>query len=294
MRVHKRAGRRRSAALAAAFATCGGLAAVAGLLGAAPASADAITINVFYPTATSLQVKLSDGTAVNAGSAIPAGSYQVLVYDATGDDANPNFKLSGPGVSIASNLNSTGMGIDYPATFGPFTFQPNASYTVSDPGIGASVSFSTSAAAGGAGAGGQTTTGGAGAGGSTSGGTGAGGSSSSGSSAAGGSAHTGGAGSAGSLRLMGTVEATVTGSGRASLTFGGKPVKTLKAGRYTVTVADHSTTAGLIIGQGAKSPITVSGAAAVGTGSKTVTLVAGKAFYEPTLHGPRTPFSVVS
>ena len=102
MGLHAASRRRRRAAVAGALAACAALGATAALFAAAAARADALTINVFYPTATSLQVKLSDGTAVNAGSAIPAGSYQVLVYDATGDDANPNFKMSGPGVSIAS------------------------------------------------------------------------------------------------------------------------------------------------------------------------------------------------
>jgi hypothetical protein len=185
------------------------------------------------------------------------------------------------------------MGIDYPASFGPFGFQANASYTVSDPGIGASITFSASGAAGGAGAGGTTTptttAGGTSAGGSTSGGTGG-----SGSAAAGGSGHTGSGSSAGSTKLMGTVEATVSSSGKAALTFAGKPVKTLKAGRYTIRVADHSTKAGLVIGEGASTPTTLSGAAAVGTSSKTVTLVPGKAFYEATPGGPKTPFTVAA
>jgi hypothetical protein len=190
-------------------------------------------------------------------SSPPAGSYQVLVYWAPGDDANPNFKLSGPGVSIASNLNSTGMGTDATSTFGPFGFQGNGSCTVSDSGIGASLTFSASAAAGGAG--GTTPTTGAGAGGTV-----AGGSTSGGSSGSTGGGHTSSGGSAGSLRLMGTVEATVTSSGKATLTFDGKPVKALMAGRYTVKAADHSAAAGLVIGEGMQSSITVSGAAAVG------------------------------
>ena len=142
MRGHSGSRRRRLLALLGA---CGALAAATGLL-ATSAAAAGTTINVFYTSPTSIQVSLSDGTAVAAGSTIPAGSYQVLVYDNNNYDTSPKFTMSGPGVSIpANNLNSTGMGIDLPTTFGPFSFQTSSSYTVSDPGIGASVTFQTSA-----------------------------------------------------------------------------------------------------------------------------------------------------
>src|SRR5947207_15440846 len=87
--------------------------------GAEARSADSATLLVTYVGTSSLQVKLGDGTVVRAGGTIPAGSYQVLVDDA--DDTNPAFTMTGPGVSISSDLNSTGMGIDRPAMFGPYT-----------------------------------------------------------------------------------------------------------------------------------------------------------------------------
>ena len=288
MRGHSGSRRRRLLALLGASVA---IAAAAGLLAAA-ASADAaaITINVFYTSPTSIQVSLSDGTPVSSGSAIPAGSYQVLVYDNDDYDANPKFTLSGPGVSVAANnLNSTGMGIDLPSTFGPFTFQTSSSYTVSDPGIGASVTFQTATTSSPAGSGGSS------GGGASPGGSSAGGTSSAGSGSA--AASSGGAssgGSAGSLKLLGTLAVSVSLAGTPAAVFDGKPVKTLKAGRYTITVADHATKAGLLVGEGSKTPLVLSGAAKVGRSSKTVTLGAGRWFFEPTSHGPKTYFSVVA
>ena len=286
MRGHSGSRRRRLLALLGA---CGALAAATGLL-ATSAAAAGTTINVFYTSPTSIQVSLSDGTAVAAGSTIPAGSYQVLVYDNNNYDTNPKFTMSGPGVSIpANNLNSTGMGIDLPTTFGPFSFQTSSSYTVSDPGIGASVTFQTSATTSGTSSGGSTA-GGTTSGGSTSGGSTSGGSSSGGS----GSAGSGSAGSSGSPKLLGTVEVSVSVSGKPTLVFDGKTVKSLKAGRYTIKVADHATKAGLLLGEGSKIPLVLSAAAKVGLSSKTVTLGAGKWFFEPTAHGPKTYVSVVA
>ncbi len=280
MRGHSGSQRGRLLALLGA---CGALAAATGLL-ATSAAAAGTTINVFYTSPTSIQVSLSDGTAVNAGSTIPAGSYQVLVYDNNNYDTSPKFTMSGPGVSIpANNLNSTGMGIDLPTTFGPFSFQTSSSYTVSDPGIGASLTFQTSATSG-------ASSGGSSAGGSTSAGSTSAGSTSGGASSGGSSP----AGSSGSPTLVGTVEVSVSVSGKPTLVFDGKNVKSLKAGRYTIRVADHAAKAGLLVGEGSKSPLVLSAAARVGISSKTVTLSAGKWFFEPTAHGPKTYVSVVA
>jgi hypothetical protein len=69
-------------------------------------------------------------------------------------------------------------------------------------------------------------------------------------------------------------------------------VKTLKAGRYTISVQDHSKKAGLILWKLGSRPITVSGAAATGPKSESVTLGTGKWFVEPSTAGPKTYFSV--
>ena len=93
---------------------------------------------VTYTSSKSIQVKLSDGTVVGAGTPVPAGSYTVLVYDDPGTYPNPKFTINGPGVALSSDLNSTGMGLDEPATLGPVTFQTSSSYSVEDTNIGAS------------------------------------------------------------------------------------------------------------------------------------------------------------
>ena len=53
--------------------------------------------------------------------------------------------MSGPGVAINSDLNSTGMGVDGVSTFGPYTFPASASYTVQQAG-GTAVTFGTTGA----------------------------------------------------------------------------------------------------------------------------------------------------
>jgi hypothetical protein len=93
---------------------------------------------------------------------------------------------------------------------------------------------------------------------------------------------------------VGTVKGSVSVTGKPALSFNGKAVKTLKAGRYTVMVVDHSKKAGLIVWPLGKHSITLSGAAAVGSSSHTVTLGAGKWFFEALTRGPRTYFSVTS
>ena len=87
--------------------------------------ADGATINVVYTTNT-LQVKTDSGVVISSGTTIPAGSYTIQVYD-SGDFPNPKFSMTGPGVSVSSDLNSTGMGIDVPSTFGPFNLPMNSS-----------------------------------------------------------------------------------------------------------------------------------------------------------------------
>jgi len=267
----------RSLRLALAALAAGCAVALAGVPAGAGTRADATTeLYVFYVGSSSLQVKLN-GNVVRSGGSIPAGSYLVLVSD--DDDLNPQFRMSGPGVSISSNLNSTGMGIDSPSTFGPFNL--SGSYTVQDAVIGAAslTTFSTTGGSGGASTGGTTS--------GTSGGTSGGSSGGSGGSQSSGST----AGMGGATKMVGTLKGSVSGA-RVTLTFNGRAPKSLKAGRYTVSVSDRSKTAGMIIGTGAKRPITLSGAAATGTSSRSVTLTAGKWFFAASASGAKTYFTV--
>jgi hypothetical protein len=252
-------------------------------LGPSVARAEGPTINVVYTT-NSLQVKLSDGTVVTGGTVIPAGSYTIQVYD-SGDFPTPKFTMSGPGVSISSDLNSTGMGLDVPTTFGPLNLQTTSSYAVSDANMGAGsrVAFTTSATVG-----------------ASSGSSSSGSSSSSSSSSGGSSSSSSGSHSSSSssssgskaAKTLGTLKLSVGASGKPTLTFGGKAVKTLKAGKYAVKVTDRSKKAGVIVGYGVVRPTTLSGVAAVGTRSRTLTLKAGKWFVEASMGGRKTYFTV--
>jgi hypothetical protein len=242
--------------------------------GATARLGDAGTLQITYVGTSSLQVKLGDGTSVPSGGTIPAGSYQVLVDDP--DDTNPRFTMSGPGVSISSDLNSTGMGIDRPAMFGPYTLQTSASYRVADANMsGASaVTFTTSATAsagGGSGSGGGTSGGGTSGGGTSGGGT--------------------SSGSTGT-KLLGTLKAAVAASGKVTLSFAGSAVHSLHKGRYTVSVTDHSKKAGFVVGSASVRAMTLSGTARTGASSHTVTLSTGRWFFAPSARGRKTYFNV--
>jgi hypothetical protein len=230
---------------------------------------------VTYIGSTSLQVRLGDGSPVKSGGTVPAGTYQVLVED--DDYATPNFKMSGPSVAITSNLDSSGMGIDHPATLGPVTLQTSSTYTLQDTNIGGSSVFtlSTSASATASGASNASAT----------------------SSASGGSSSTTSSGgkstsTSSTTKTVGTVTALVSAGGKATLVFGGKPVKTLRTGRYTIIVQDHSKKAGLLLWKLGSHPLTLSGAAATGPKSTSVTLSSGKWFVETSTAGPKSYFNV--
>jgi hypothetical protein len=243
--------------------------------GLAQTRADAV-LNVTYIGSSSLQVRLGDGTAVRSGGTIPAGSYQVLVDDP--DDANPSFRMTGPGVSIINNdLNSSGMGIDRPATFGPFTLATSSTYTLQDSNIGASstVTLNTSATATASGSSNTTTS-----------------STSSGSSTTPSGGKSSSSSGTSATKSIGTLTASVSTTGKPALMFGGKAVKTLKAGRYAVKIQDNSKRVGLIVWKLGSHPLTLSGAAAIGPKSQSVTFSSGKWFFEASTSGPKTYFTV--
>ena len=259
------------AAAVVALLLCVGATSLGASAGVARTQAAGI-LDVTYVGSTSLLVRLGDGSTVRSGGTIPAGQYQVLVED--DDFPSPSFKMSGPGVSISSNLDSSGMGIDHPATFGPFIFQPTSSYTLQDANIGGSsvVTFATSATAASSGSSNGTA----------------------GSSSSGASSGPQSSSSSSSTKALGTLTASVSTAGKTALAFGGKTVKQLKAGRYTIRIQDHSNKAGLILWKLGSHSTTMSGAAATGPKSASVTLSAGKWFLAPSMSGPRTYFSVTT
>jgi hypothetical protein len=91
----------------------------------------------------------------------------------------------------------------------------------------------------------------------------------------------------------GTLSATVNRTGGLALSYRGKIVSTLTAGRYSVVVDDRSPRSGFILQELTHPPITLSGASFTGTRSARVDLTAGQWFYYPSLLGKKTYFLVV-
>jgi hypothetical protein len=243
-------------------------------VGSAASSADGLTINVTYGS-NSLQATLSNGTTLSSGAVVPPGPYSVVVYD-SGVDANPSFTVNGPGASVSSDLNPTGTQIEVPMTFGPFVLQPSSSYSISDPTIGggATITFTTSATGSSISPNTTTTTS------ST-------GTTSSGSSTGASSSTLG----SGVVKTLGAMALTVPANGKPILTLSGKPVKTVKAGMYSLVVGDASKRAGAFLGVGERL-ITLSGVTAIGTSLRTITLTRGHWFFEASTKGPRYSFTV--
>src|SRR5262249_54130115 len=84
------------------------------------------------------------------------------------------------------------------------------------------------------------------------------------------------------LPLRGTLVGTVTPAGAVSLKRAGKPVQSLKAGRYTFTTADTPKKAGFNPQQIKSPPIPLTTLVFTGKRTKTVTLKAGQWFFYPT------------
>jgi hypothetical protein len=286
--------RHRFFAAAAASALC--VCVFAGSASARPTQAPP-NLSVYYVGTSSLRASLDDGSAVTNGRVIAPGSYMVLVWDA--DYTTPRFTITGPGVNVTTDLNSTGMGLDAPHYIGPLTFAASSTYTLRDTNMGAAavLTFSTSATGGGS-SGGGSSGGGSSGGGSSGGGSSGGGSSGGGSSGGGSSSSTSKTTSkttATTVKLAGTLKASVgsmMGMSKPMLTLNGKAPKTLKAGVYKITVSDQSKKDGLVVGRSGKTPITVSSKSDVGSRSKNVTFTAGKWYYANAAGGAKTYFTV--
>ena len=76
--------------------------------------------------------------------------------------------------------------------------------------------------------------------------------------------------------LRGKLAASVSTSGKLTLTFKGKPVSELKAGRYAVMVLDETSKSAFKLQRGTKPALTLSSKAHLGRRSVTVTLVKGQ------------------
>jgi hypothetical protein len=96
------------------------------------------------------------------------------------------------------------------------------------------------------------------------------------------------------LVFRGTLDAAVSAAGKPSLRFDGKPVTSLKAGRYTIQVVDSSKQGGFVIQERGQNSITVATVPYVGKRHASVTLSAGQWFFYPTFVGAKTYFLVTT
>jgi hypothetical protein len=223
-------------------------------------------------------------TMVNdAGSSftsIAPGTYQLILSAedfVSCPNALPNFQLSGPGVLVNTPIdNGTGAAADYTVTF-----QPSGTYIAQDLNQPASKLTFTTQASGSAGTvtaptstapaakptvGTDTPT----------------------------KTTTPSTPKTTAIADRGTLEGIVSATGRLSLTFDGKPVTELTAGRYKVAVDDKSRQDGFTIQQVSKLPTTITGVSFIGKRSATLVLSAGQSLFYPSFDGKKTYFLVVA
>ncbi len=237
------------------------------------------TLYVTYDTSCNFKITTDSGAA--AGSAVPYGTYNVLVNTifpfAAGGEAsctNVEFQLTGPGVSLSTDLTLGDASSEYDTE----TFQANATYRAVDnnhPNTGGSV-FSTSntqVSAVTAPSGTQTGSG-------TKSGTGTG--------------KTSAIGTSIKSPLRGTLTGLVSTAGVLSLTEKGKPVKSLTAGRYTFAVTDKSRKSSFTVQEVRAGATTVTAASFVGKRSVTINLRAGQWFFYPSFVGKKSYFIVLA
>ncbi len=218
------------------------------------------------------------GSASPPGTVITPGTYEIL-FDDTANVKDMTFQLSGPGVTLQEDMSG-----GEETTIGDYaTFQPSASYSFHDARNSTSPStfFSTAASGG--------TTGGTGAG----------------QAGAGTATQTTSTGStdvvgskaakpAAPVVSRGALGATVSGIGNVTLTKAGKAVKSLKAGRYTVTIADSTSKDGLALQSLKGNTRELSGVGFTGKKTVTVTLTAGQWSYYGVLGTKNHPFTVTA
>jgi hypothetical protein len=232
-----------------------------------------LSLNVNFFTNGTITVTLPDGTPVGTQSGaptmIPAGYYAVMLNGPGGCTALPHWILKGPGEAITDNLTEGEVtNFQYNAYF-----LPNSTYTWrNDANPNTVYTFATTSDV--LGSAPPTPAGPKGL-----------------SASKHGTAKSRDVMGSGLAVARGTLTGGVSPSGALSLTFKGKPAKTLQAGKYTVKVTDGSKTAGLMFVKGKRS-VTLSGPAFVGKHTGTVTLTAGTWSIVPAAGGKSTSLIV--
>lgn len=191
----------------------------------------------------------------------------IAANDFTGCKGWVQFQLTGPGVNIQTTLQDGDEDKDLERA----TFQPGSTYVALDnnqPGV-TRTTFTTAASGSATGPTGSST-----------------------SSVSGGSSQQSLVGSAANP-FRGALDAIVYASGKLSLTRNGKPVTTLKTGRWTFSVDDESRKAGFSLQVLRGKAMTITSPTYTGSHDATVELKPGRwAFFTPA--GKRTTFFVGS
>jgi hypothetical protein len=219
--------------------------------------AAAPSLVVTFAPSGAVTVTLPDGTPVGTTSGqptvIPAGYYSLLM-NGPGDCINlPLFELRGPGV----NINDDMLGGETDVNTLYADFQPGATYTWHlDRTENIVYTFRTSTTVVGAPpASGSATE-----------------------PAAGGRATPTSQDITGSaiVPFRGTLAVAVNGSGKLTLAYKGRPVRSLKAGRYSISALDRSTVSGVMLQKPTHAVLSVTGTAFVGKRSASIVLTAGR------------------
>jgi hypothetical protein len=229
-----------------------------------------------------LEVVLASGVRVRTSTApgvvIAPGSYQAVVISQVPEarDSYHMFHLVGPGVNLQTDL----LAGDERAEPHSIVLQPNATYTFTDDrnsGAGRVV-FSTSGPGTEAAATSSSSSSGTSSGGKT---------------ISQGTVKNMDAVGSNVASFRGTLSGGVSTTGKLTLSFNGKKVSSLKAGRYTVKVLDETASSAFTLQRLGKAAVTVSGKAFVGKRTLSLTLRAGQWFYYPS-SGAKSYFIVVA
>jgi hypothetical protein len=264
--------------LTAVLAPAGGARTEASALGLYP------TLYVNYALDCTFTITDDSGNPVHA---IPPGAYEVDVSTSilfssyvqslgptnfTGCQGHAQFQLTGPGVSIYTTLFN---GCSSDQILPVQTFQPSSTYVAQDNNQSsvARVLFTTLAT------------------GSPTAPTAPYTSTSSGPGTA--STDVVGSDTASAVPFRGTLAGAVSAAGKLTLTYKGKGLTTLVAGRYTVAVADHSRQKGFVLQEIHRAATTLAEGSFVGKRSTTIDLKAGQWFFYPTSGGAKSYFVVV-
>jgi hypothetical protein len=218
-----------------------------------------LTLYVYFGYNNEISVRLADGTTVGtlngAPTVIPAG-YYTLSFQQPGCVQVPSFELQGPGVSVVDNLS----GGEVTSATAAVSFQPNSTYTWrNDANRSLTYTFATSSAVVGTQPGAvvhQAV-----------------------SSTNKDSSNSDIVGSA-VTPFRGTLSGSVSASGKLTLTFDGKSVTRLPAGRYRIAVVDRSKAAAFVLAHSHRT-LSLTSMTFTGKHSGSIDLTAGTWTFTP-------------